>query len=143
MLQVLTSQLLFHKPNDPKQFIIDTLTTIQVSPSGFPVSCRAALTHVLTCAPLQTDGTLQNQGAKPLLDDVDIDTMFSMFDVTQQGVLTKKQAFKAVETVLGPKHVVVTALSSDAGDEGTMLNKEGFKAYVSSALKEATPQLAT
>jgi hypothetical protein len=112
-MQVITAQLLFHKPDDPKQFLIDTLTT------------------------------MQNQGAKPLLENVDIETMFNMFDVTQQGVLTKKQAFRAVRTVLGPKHPVVQAHASDVEDDGTMLNKDGFLAYVSTALKDAVPQLTS
>jgi hypothetical protein len=112
-MQVITAQLLFHKPDDPKQFLIDTLTT------------------------------MQNQGAKPLLENVDIETMFNMFDVTQQGVLTKKQAFRAVTTVLGPKHPVVQAHASDVEDDGTMLNKDGFLAYVSTALKDAVPQLTS
>ena len=111
-MQVITSQLLYHKPDDPKKFIIDTLTT------------------------------LQQQGAKPLLDDVDIDTMFNMFDVTQQGVLSKKQAYRAVKTVLGANHAVVQAHVADEADERTMMMKADFMAYVSSAMKDASPKLA-
>jgi hypothetical protein len=109
-LQVITSQLLYHKPDDPKKFIIETLTT------------------------------LQNQGAKPLLDEVDVNTMFDMFDVTQQGVLTKKQAYRAVRTVLGADHVVVQAHSADQTNDET-LTKKDFLSYVSAAMADAAPKL--
>ena len=85
---------------------------------------------------------MQQQGAKPLLDDVDIDTMFNMFDVTQQGVLTKKQAYRAVKTVLGAKHAVVQAHVADEQDDKTMMQKTDFMEYVSSAMKTAAPKLA-
>jgi hypothetical protein len=110
-LQVITSQLLYHKPDDPKKFIIETLKT------------------------------LQQQGAKPLLDEVDINTMFDMFDITQQGVLTKKQAYRAVKTVLGANHAVVKVHSVDEADDKT-LTKKDFLEYVSSAMADAAPKLA-
>lgn len=76
------------------------------------------------------------------MDDVDIDTMFSMFDVTQQGVLTKNQAWRAVKTVLGANHPVVQAHIADEADERTVMMKPDFLAYVSSAMKDAAPKLA-
>lgn len=86
--------------------------------------------------------TMRIQGAKPLLTEADVQTMFGMFDVTQQGVLTKKQAFNAVRAALGPQHPIVTHLSEhDAGDTQTLLNKDGFTAYVQNALTKASPKV--
>lgn len=113
-MQIITASVLFHKPDDPKAFIIDMLTT------------------------------MKTQGAKPLLNESDIQAMFGMFDVTQQGVLTKRQAFNAVRAALGAHHPIVTQLAEqDAGDTETLLNKDGFTVYVQSALTQASPKTAS
>lgn len=110
-LQIITANVLFHKPDDPKTFIIDLLTT------------------------------MKTQGAKPLLNQSDVQTMFGMFDVTQQGILTKQQAFNAVRAALGAKHPIVSQLAGDdAGDTQTLLNKDGFTVYVQGALTRASPK---
>lgn len=112
LMQIITANVLFHKPEDPKAFIIDLLTT------------------------------MQTQGAKPLLEENDVQTMFGMFDVTQQGVLTKQQAFNAVRASLGARHPIVAHLAPhDAGDTQTLLNKDGFTIYVQSALTKASPKI--
>eukprot|EP00892_Ulva_mutabilis_P009251 jgi/Ulvmu1/6699/UM030_0030.1 len=112
IFEIITANLMFHKPEDPKAFVIDLLTT------------------------------MKTQGAKPLLNEGDIQTMFGMFDVTQQGMLTKQQAFNAVRAALGARHPIVTHLGEhDSGDSKTLLNKDGFTAYVQSALKNASPKL--
>jgi hypothetical protein len=112
-LQMVTAQVLYHKPSDPKQFIIDLLLD------------------------------LQSHGAKPLLDKSDVNAIFGMFDVTHRGLLTKQQAFRAVKTVLGPQHKVVQALGDDANDDQTMMAREHFVEYVSGALVEAMPKIAS
>ena len=108
-VQVMTAQLLFHKPEDPKAFLVDFLTKVQ------------------------------EHGAKPMLDEADVDTMFAMFDVTHKGRLTKQQAHRAVRTVLGPEHPVVKAAAGDGDDQEEMLDKEQFVAHVMAALQQGCP----
>jgi hypothetical protein len=82
---------------------------------------------------------IRSQGAKPLLDQTDIETMFSMFDITQKGVLTKQQAYRAIKTVLGPEHDVVKSSIIDCADATTLLTKGQFVAYVTGALSQSMP----
>lgn len=103
---------MLNKPEDPKAYLIDLLTTIR------------------------------SQGVKPLLDTSDIETMFSMFDITQKGVLTKQQAYRAIKTVLGPQHAIVKSSVEDAADVATLLTKDQFVSYVSDALQRSTPQVS-
>jgi len=105
----MTSQLLFHKPDDPTTFLLSLLTD------------------------------LKRKGAKPLLTASDLETMFDMFDVSRRGVLTKKQAFSALRTVLGAEHALVREREADAADSKTLLNKEQFVASLLSALEAAVP----
>lgn len=105
----MTAQLLFHRPDDPKAFLVDFLAKVQA------------------------------QGAKPMLDEADVDTMFSMFDVTHQGRLTKQQAHRAVRTVLGSEHPVVQAAARDGENREELLDKEQFVAYVMGALQQGCP----
>ena len=107
--QVLTAQLLFHKPEDPKAFLIELLTK------------------------------MQTQGAKPMLDEADVDTMFTMFDVTQKGRLTQQQVHQAVRTMLGAEHPIVQQAAQDGSRKQEMLDKEQFVAYVMGALQRGCP----
>jgi hypothetical protein len=58
---VLTAQLLFHKPDNPKRFVVKYLEEAKVS------------------------------GTRPLLTQEDLNTMFGMFDITKRGVMTAEQ----------------------------------------------------
>eukprot|EP00955_Chlamydomonas_euryale_P098987 365187-Chlamydomonas_euryale.AAC.26 len=71
-LQLMTAELLFHKPDDPRAFIIDYLTKVKTG------------------------------GTRPLLDEKDLETVFGMFDVVQRGVINVEQADAALRNVLGP-----------------------------------------
>ena len=106
-LQVLTAQLLFHKPDDPQAFSVDLLST------------------------------MRDQGAKHLLDKGDVETMFGMFDITHQGSLSKQQAHRALKTVLGAEHQLVTASAEDGADTQTKLTKAQFVTYVTKGLQSA------
>ena len=111
-MQVMTSQLMLDKPANPKKYLIDLLATIQ------------------------------SQGVKPLLETGDIETMFSMFDIMQKGVLTKQQAFRAIKTVLGPQHALVRASAADSEDVVSLLTKDQFVTYVSDALQKSASQVS-
>jgi hypothetical protein len=106
-LQVLTAQLLFHKPENPLDFCVDLLAT------------------------------MREQGSKHLLDKSDVETMFGMFDITHQGLLNKQQAHRALSTVLGADHQLVQASARDAADTQTKLTKHHFVRYVTEALRNA------
>lgn len=106
-MQVLTAQLLYQKPSDPRSFCIDFLTK------------------------------MQQQGSKHLLNKQDVETMFDMFDITRQGLLSKQQAFRAIKTVLGPGHAVVKAHAEDCGST-EMMSKQQFVKYVMEALDGGT-----
>lgn len=69
---MLTSQLLFHKPDRPREFIAKYLEQVKVT------------------------------GTPSLLTKEDLDTMFGMFDVTKRGVISAEQANAALRSVLGP-----------------------------------------
>jgi DNA-binding phage protein len=112
LVQMLTAQLLFHKPKDPRAFLLDLLTKIKA------------------------------QGAKHLLTKQDVETMFGMFDITNQGTLSKQQAYQAVKTVLGPDHRVVRANAADCADAKATLTKAQFVEYVTGALWSAAAQPA-
>jgi hypothetical protein len=100
----MTAQLIFQKPKDPKEFLLDFLRTVQ------------------------------KQGTKPLLDETDVSTMFSMFDITHRGVLSKQQAHRAVKTILGPTHWVVKETLADKEKSTEMLSKDQFVQYIMGAL---------
>lgn len=110
-MQVLTAQLLFEKPEDPREFLVEMLETMKA------------------------------QGAKPLLTDSDLETMFGMFDVTRRGVLTRQQAYRALKTILGAQHHIVQERAADSEDSTSLLTKEQFVSSLSSALKNAMPKL--
>ncbi len=69
----MTAQLLFHKPENPKQFLIRAL--------------EAAKTQ---------------QGTASLLTESDFRTMYHMFDLTKRGAITREQAQAALKSVMGP-----------------------------------------
>ena len=60
-VEVLTAQLLFHKPDNPKRFVVKYLEEVKVT------------------------------GTRPLLTEEDLKTMFGMFDITKRGVMTEEQ----------------------------------------------------
>jgi hypothetical protein len=70
--QAITSQLLFYKPENPKEFICQYLEQVKVT------------------------------GTPALINDQDLDTMFGMFDLTKRGSLTADQANRALKVILGP-----------------------------------------
>lgn len=72
LLEAITSQLLFHKPENPKEFICQYLEQVKVT------------------------------GTPALINDQDLDTMFGMFDLTKRGSLTADQANRALKVILGP-----------------------------------------
>jgi hypothetical protein len=104
------AQLLFHKPNDPKEFIVEYLEKAK------------------------------RREAMPLLNRVDLEAMFGMFDVTKRGNVTTEQANNAVKTMLGP--------AADLSNSGIyvsshrLLNKEEFVKTVYSVIEKATPAKA-
>lgn len=53
--------MLFHKPDNPRKFIVKYLEEVKVS------------------------------GTQPLLTEADLRTMFGMFDITKRGVMTPEQ----------------------------------------------------
>ncbi|KAG1673941.1 hypothetical protein FOA52_015696 [Chlamydomonas sp. UWO 241] len=72
LLETMTATLMFHKPADPRAFIIDYLTKAKTG------------------------------GTSPLVNDTDLDTMFGMFDIVGRGVISSEQGDNALRSVLGP-----------------------------------------
>ena len=70
MSQSITSQLLFYKPEDPRQFVCQHLERMKL------------------------------MGAEQLVNEADLDTMFSMFDITKRGVISIEQANAAAKQIL-------------------------------------------
>lgn len=70
--QVLTSQLLFRKPEEPRAFIVEYLENVKL------------------------------HGTDTLINRQDLATMFGMFDVVKRGVITADQAAAALRSILGP-----------------------------------------
>lgn len=112
ILEVLTAQLMYHKPEDPTAFLIEQLQTMRA------------------------------QGAKSLLEDSDLETMFGMFDITRTGQLTKQQAYRALRTILGPQHPLVESRSADRDDAVGKLTRDEFVKSISEALRAAAPAVA-
>ena len=69
--EALTATLIFHKPSDPRAFVVDYLTKAKTG------------------------------GTSPLVDATDLDTMFGMFDVVGRGVISSGQGDAALRSVLG------------------------------------------
>jgi hypothetical protein len=107
----MTAQLIFQKPDDPKGFLLEFLSTVQ------------------------------RQGTKTLLDEADVATMFGMFDITQRGFLSKQHAHRAVKTILGPTHWVVKETTADSEKGTEMLSKDQFVEYIMGALRKKSPAL--
>ena len=68
---MLTAQLLFHKPENPREFIVEYLENVKQS------------------------------GTQPLISKDDLATMFGMFDVVKRGTITAEQANNALRSILG------------------------------------------
>jgi hypothetical protein len=71
---VLTAELLFHKPENPRAFIVRYLEQAKVA------------------------------GTRPLLTEDDLPAMFGMLDITRRGVVTQEQVNNVQRTILGPSH---------------------------------------
>ncbi|KAJ9514629.1 hypothetical protein QJQ45_028346 [Haematococcus lacustris] len=69
--QTLTAQLLFHKPDNPRSFLIKYLEKVKV------------------------------EGAQPLIDENDLRTTFAMLDVLKRGSVTEDQALSTLRSMLG------------------------------------------
>jgi hypothetical protein len=69
--QGLLAELLFHKPVDPRKFVIDQLERAKAA------------------------------GGRPLLAASDLASMYDLFDVTKAGAVTAAQAAAALATALG------------------------------------------
>jgi len=89
ILQGLLAELLFHKPAEPRKFIIEQLERIKAA------------------------------GARPIFDAHDLASMFDMFDVTKTGTITAAQATAALATALGgaraAEGIAATAAASRGG----------------------------
>lgn len=74
-------------------------------------------------------------GTPTLINEVDLEAMFGMFDLTKRGVLTAEQAGRALKVVLGP--------GADLGEvgvkPGASLTKDEFVSSMSAALRRARP----
>jgi hypothetical protein len=110
---MLTAQLLYHKPEDPKAFLLEILQVIKET------------------------------GSKHLLTRGDVETMYHIFDVTKQGALSKQQAYRAAKTVLGPDHTFVKSRAADVADTNSMLTKGQFVDYVMDAMQSTAVGGAT
>lgn len=71
ILETLTAQLLFHKPDNPRSFLIKYLEKVKV------------------------------EGAQPLIDENDLRTTFAMLDVLKRGSVTEDQALSTLRSMLG------------------------------------------
>lgn len=71
-MQAITSQLLYHKPDNPRDFVVRYLENVK------------------------------STGTPSLLNAQDLETMFGMFDITNRGVVTGEQALNALKSLLGP-----------------------------------------
>ncbi|KAJ9514443.1 hypothetical protein QJQ45_016182 [Haematococcus lacustris] len=69
--ETLTAQLLFHKPDNPRSFLIKYLEKVKV------------------------------EGAQPLIDETDLRTTFAMLDVLKRGSVTEDQALSTLRSMLG------------------------------------------
>jgi hypothetical protein len=87
--QGVLAELLFHKPDDPRAFIVAALERVKAA------------------------------GARPLLDGRDLSAMFDMFDVTRSGTVTAAQANAALATALGGARAAeATEAAAAAGGRG-------------------------
>ena len=89
MPQGLISQLLYHKPSDPRRFLVKHLEALKIS------------------------------GKRPqLLTRSDLAAMFSMFDITGKGLVTVAQAESALATIgAGAGAAARGKGSNNSGDE--------------------------
>ncbi len=72
IFQAITAELLFYKPENPREYIVKYLENAKIS------------------------------GTSTLITDQDLETMFGMFDITKRGVVTAEQANRALQVILGP-----------------------------------------
>eukprot|EP01026_Neomeris_dumetosa_P039044 TRINITY_DN31987_c0_g1_i2.p3 TRINITY_DN31987_c0_g1~~TRINITY_DN31987_c0_g1_i2.p3 ORF type:complete len:132 (+),score=21.06 TRINITY_DN31987_c0_g1_i2:315-710(+) len=71
VFEEMTSVLLYEKPEDPKQFLVDFLECVKIG------------------------------DISQFIDRRDFGAMFGMFDITRKGVVTVKQANNALKTIIG------------------------------------------
>mmetsp|Transcript_39188 Transcript_39188/g.85253 ORF Transcript_39188/g.85253 Transcript_39188/m.85253 type:complete len:215 (-) Transcript_39188:393-1037(-) len=72
LFEMMTAALLYYKPEDPKQFLVDRLVKLKCG------------------------------NGEPFFLDNDLKTMFSMFDITGRGTITIDQCNAAMATLMGP-----------------------------------------
>ncbi|PNH02943.1 EF-hand calcium-binding domain-containing protein 10 [Tetrabaena socialis] len=72
LFEAITAELLFFKPDAPREHIVKYLENVKVS------------------------------GTTTLINDQDLETMFGMFDITKRGMVTSDQATRALQVILGP-----------------------------------------
>ncbi|KAJ4462739.1 putative Protein TSSC1 [Paratrimastix pyriformis] len=70
ILEIITAPLLFHRPEDPNAFLVDQLRSLHDS-----------------------------RAEHPLFSTEDLDCIFSMYDVLQQGTITRSQLEGALQTL--------------------------------------------
>eukprot|EP00798_Chlamydomonas_sp_ICE-L_P030429 gene30429-35437_t len=103
LLEALTSSLLFHRPDDSKAHICKYLENVK------------------------------SVGTPALLTEVDFETMFSMFDITNRGSVTSEQANNALRSILGPSGSL-----EDVGIKSTsILTKDMFVKSMTDAIHKA------
>lgn len=83
LFEMMTAALLYYKPDDPKEFLVDSLVKLK-SGSG-----------------------------EPFFLDNDLKTMFSMFDITGRGTITIEQCNAAMATLMGSGKDAKDALPAD------------------------------
>eukprot|EP00959_Pyramimonas_sp_CCMP1952_P269369 5631140-Pyramimonas_sp.AAC.2 len=83
LFEMMTASLLYYKPDDPKQFLVDRLINLKC-------------------------GT-----GESFFQDNDLKTMFSMFDITGRGTISIDQCGAAMATLLGTSKDVKDALPAE------------------------------
>lgn len=105
LFEALTAHILFYKPENPRTEACKYLERVKVA--GTPV----------------------------LLNDTDLSTMFSMFDITNRGVITSEQADNALKSLLGPEATLQTV----GIEKGRYLKVDEFVSCMTKALEQAAP----
>lgn len=69
-----------------------------------------------------------------LLSEENLATVFGLYDVVRRGVVPRSAAHRALASIRGRTAPSVKERASDGLDDQTMLSKDQFVAYLSSAL---------
>ena len=70
-----------------------------------------------------------SSGADPVLDDAELQTMFSMFDVTKRGHITVEQANQGLKTLLGQQADLTTVKADLRPTDRLQLDVSKFMCY--------------